>query len=148
MNSPVRAFRAVGGEPVFIAAGHGPYLTDTDGKQYVDLVCSWGPMILGHAHPEVVAAVTAAAGRGTSFGAATLGEVELAEQIAARTPVDKVRLVNSGTEATMSAVRLARGFTGRRLVVKFAGCYHGHVDALLAAAGSGVATFGLRTRPA
>jgi glutamate-1-semialdehyde 2,1-aminomutase len=147
VNSPVRAFGAVGGEPVFIAAGHGPYLTDTDGKQYVDLVCSWGPMILGHAHPEVVAAVTAAAARGTSFGAATLGEVELAEQIAARAPVDKVRLVSSGTEATMSAVRLARAFTGRRLVVKFAGCYHGHVDALLAAAGSGVATFGLPDSP-
>jgi glutamate-1-semialdehyde 2,1-aminomutase len=132
---------------VFIASGHGPYLTGIDGKQYVDLVCSWGPMILGHAHPEVVAAVTAAAARGTSFGAATLAEVELAEQIAARAPVDKVRLVSSGTEATMSAVRLARAFTGRRLVVKFAGCYHGHVDALLAAAGSGVATFGLPDSP-
>jgi glutamate-1-semialdehyde 2,1-aminomutase len=147
VNSPVRAFGAVGGEPVFIASGSGPYLTDTNGKRYVDLVCSWGPMILGHAHPEVLAAVTAAAGRGTSFGAATLGEVELAEQIAARAPVDKVRLVNSGTEATMSAVRLARAFTGRRLVVKFAGCYHGHVDALLAAAGSGVATFALPDSP-
>jgi glutamate-1-semialdehyde 2,1-aminomutase len=132
---------------VFIASGSGPYLTDTNGKRYVDLVCSWGPMILGHAHPQVLAAVTAAAGRGTSFGAATLGEVELAEEIAARTPVDKVRLVNSGTEATMSAVRLARAFTGRRLVVKFAGCYHGHVDALLAAAGSGVATFALPDSP-
>jgi glutamate-1-semialdehyde 2,1-aminomutase len=147
VNSPVRAFGAVGGEPVFIASGSGPYLTDTNGKRYVDLVCSWGPMILGHAHPEVLAAVTAAAGRGTSFGAATLGEVELAEEIAARAPVDKVRLVNSGTEATMSAVRLARAFTGRRLVVKFAGCYHGHVDALLAAAGSGVATFALPDSP-
>ena len=147
VNSPVRAFRAVGGDPVFIASGHGPYLTDTSGNRYVDLICSWGPMILGHAHPEVVAAVTAAAGRGTSFGAATLAEVELAEQIAARAPVEKVRLVNSGTEATMSAVRLARAFTGRRLVVKFAGCYHGHVDALLAAAGSGVATFGLPDSP-
>jgi glutamate-1-semialdehyde 2,1-aminomutase len=147
VNSPVRAFGAVGGEPVFIASGSGPYLTDTGGKRYVDLVCSWGPMILGHAHPEVLAAVTAAAGRGTSFGAATLGEVELAEEIAARAPVDKVRLVNSGTEATMSAVRLARAFTGRRLVVKFAGCYHGHVDALLAAAGSGVATFALPDSP-
>ena len=147
MNSPVRAFGAVGGDPVFIASGHGPYLTDTSGNRYVDLICSWGPMILGHAHPEVVAAVTAAVGRGTSFGAATLAEVELAEQIAARAPVDKVRLVNSGTEATMSAVRLARAFTGRRLVVKFAGCYHGHVDALLAAAGSGVATFGLPDSP-
>jgi len=147
VNSPVRAFRAVGGDPVFIASGRGPYLTDTSGNRYVDLICSWGPMILGHAHPEVVAAVTAAAGRGTSFGAATLAEVELAEQIVARAPVDKVRLVSSGTEATMSAVRLARGFTGRRLVVKFAGCYHGHVDALLAAAGSGVATFGLPDSP-
>ena len=147
VNSPVRAFGAVGGQPVFIASGRGPYLTDTDGKRYVDLVCSWGPMILGHAHPEVLAAVTAAAARGTSFGAATLGEVELAEEIAARAPVDKVRLVNSGTEATMSAVRLARAFTGRRLVVKFAGCYHGHVDALLAAAGSGVATFALPDSP-
>jgi len=143
----VRAFGAVGGEPVFIASGSGPYLTDTNGKRYVDLVCSWGPMILGHAHPEVLDAVTAAAARGTSFGAATLGEVELAEEIAARAPVDKVRLVNSGTEATMSAVRLARAFTGRRLVVKFAGCYHGHVDALLAAAGSGVATFALPDSP-
>ena len=132
---------------MFIASGHGPYLTDTAGRQYVDLVCSWGPMILGHAHPEVLAAVTAAAARGTSFGAATLGEVQLAEEIAARAPVDKVRLVNSGTEATMSAVRLARAFTGRRLVVKFAGCYHGHVDALLAAAGSGVATFALPDSP-
>jgi glutamate-1-semialdehyde 2,1-aminomutase len=147
VNSPVRAFGAVGGDPVFIASGHGPYLTDIDGQRYVDLICSWGPMILGHAHPEVVTAVTAAAARGTSFGAATLAEVELAEQIAARAPVDKVRLVNSGTEATMSAVRLARAFTGRRLVVKFAGCYHGHVDALLAAAGSGVATFGLPDSP-
>jgi glutamate-1-semialdehyde 2,1-aminomutase len=147
VNSPVRAFGAVGGDPVFIASGHGPYLTDTSGNRYVDLICSWGPMILGHAHPEVVAAVTAAAGRGTSFGAATLAEVELAEQIAERAPVDKIRLVNSGTEATMSAVRLARAFTGRRLVVKFAGCYHGHVDALLAAAGSGVATFGLPDSP-
>jgi glutamate-1-semialdehyde 2,1-aminomutase len=147
VNSPVRAFGAVGGEPVFIASGIGPYLTDTSGKRYVDLVCSWGPMILGHAHPDVLAAVTAAAGRGTSFGAATLGEVELAEEIAARAPVDKVRLVNSGTEATMSAVRLARAFTGRNLVVKFAGCYHGHVDALLAAAGSGVATFALPDSP-
>ena len=147
MNSPVRAFGAVGGDPVFIASGHGPYLTDTSGNRYVDLICSWGPMILGHAHPEVVAAVTAAAARGTSFGAATLAEVELAEQIAARAPVDKLRLVNSGTEATMSAVRLARAFTGRQLVVKFAGCYHGHVDALLAAAGSGVATFGLPDSP-
>ena len=147
VNSPVRAFGAVGGEPVFMVSGRGPYLTDTDGRELVDLVCSWGPMILGHAHPDVVAVVTAAAARGTSFGTVTPGEVELAEQIVARTPVERIRLVNSGTEATMSAVRLARAFTGRRLVVKFAGCYHGHVDALLAAAGSGVATFGLPDSP-
>ena len=147
VNSPVRAFGSVGGEPVFMASGRGACLTDVSGTELVDLVCSWGPMILGHAHPEVVAAVTAAAGRGTSFGTVTPGEVELAEEIVARTPVQKVRLVNSGTEATMSAVRLARAFTGRRLVVKFAGCYHGHVDALLAAAGSGVATLGLPDSP-
>ena len=119
------------------------YLTDVDGHRYVDLVCSWGPMILGHAHPDVVAAVQSAAGLGTSFGTATEAEAELAAEIAARAPVERVRLVNSGTEATMTALRLARGYTGRRLVVKFAGCYHGHVDALLVAAGSGVATFGL-----
>jgi glutamate-1-semialdehyde 2,1-aminomutase len=147
VNSPVRAFGAVGGVPVFMESGRGPYLTDADGRELVDLVCSWGPMILGHAHPAVLEAVNAAAARGTSFGAATAGEVELAEEIVARTPVEKVRLVNSGTEATMSAVRLARAFTGRRLIVKFAGCYHGHVDALLAAAGSGVATFGLPDSP-
>ncbi len=147
VNSPVRAFGSVGGTPVFMRSGAGPYLTDVDGRRYVDLVCSWGPMILGHAHPEVVRAVQEAATAGTSFGTATAGEVELAEEIAARAPVDKVRLVNSGTEATMSAVRLARGFTGRQLVVKFAGCYHGHVDALLAAAGSGVATFALPDSP-
>jgi glutamate-1-semialdehyde 2,1-aminomutase len=145
VNSPVRAFGSVGGVPVFMASGRGPYLTDVDGHSYVDLVCSWGPMILGHAYPAVTEAVQAAAARGTSFGTATPGEVELAEEIVARTPV--VRLVNSGTEATMTAVRLARAFTGRRVVVKFAGCYHGHVDALLAAAGSGVATFGLPDSP-
>ena len=128
-------------------SGRGPYLTDADGRSYVDLVCSWGPMILGHAYPAVTEAVTAAAAKGTSFGTATAGEVTLAEEIVARTPVEKVRLVNSGTEATMSAVRLARAFTGRRVVVKFAGCYHGHVDSLLAAAGSGVATFGLPDSP-
>src|SRR5580693_1541447 len=147
VNSPVRAFRAVGGTPVFMASGAGPYLTDVDGNRYVDLVCSWGPMILGHASPPVVEAVRAAALLGTSFGTATAGEVGLAEELVARAPVERVRLVNSGTEATMSAVRLARGFTGRSLVVKFAGCYHGHVDALLAAAGSGVATFGLPDSP-
>src|SRR5262249_23583571 len=118
------------GVRVFMASGCGPYLTDADGRELVDLVCSWGPMILGHAHPAVVDAVTAAAARGTSFGTATAGEVELAEQIVARTPVEKVRLVNSGTEATMSAVRLARRFTGRPLVGEFAGCLHRHADAL------------------
>jgi glutamate-1-semialdehyde 2,1-aminomutase len=147
VNSPVRAFGAVGGTPVFIASGEGPYLVDVTGRRYVDLVCSWGPMILGHAHPAVVAALRQAVDRGTSFGAVTAREVELAEEMVARTPVDKVRLVNSGTEATMSALRLARAYTGRRLVVKFAGCYHGHVDALLAAAGSGVATFALPDSP-
>ena len=148
VNSPVRAFRAVGGTPRFMVSGTGPYLTDADGREYVDLVCSWGPMILGHAHPEVIAAVRAAVTRGTSFGTPGAGEVELAEEIVTRVePVDQVRLVSSGTEATMSAIRLARGFTGRAKVVKFAGCYHGHVDALLAAAGSGVATFGLPDTP-
>jgi glutamate-1-semialdehyde 2,1-aminomutase len=147
VNSPVRAFGSVGGIPRFIASAAGPYLTDVDGHEYVDLVCSWGPMILGHTYPAVVSALEQAARRGTSFGAATPGEVELAEEIAGRTPAEKVRLVNSGTEATMSALRLARGFTGRPLVVKFAGCYHGHVDALLAAAGSGVATFALPDSP-
>jgi len=147
VNSPVRAFGSVGGVPRFMVRGAGPYLTDVDGREYVDLVCSWGPMILGHACPPVLAAVAAALADGTSFGAVTPGEVELAEEIVARAPVQQVRLVNSGTEATMSAVRLARGFTGRSLVVKFAGCYHGHVDALLAAAGSGVATFGLPDSP-
>ena len=147
VNSPVRAFGAVGGTPVVMASGHGPYLTDVDGREYVDLICSWGPMILGHAHPDVTKAVRDALAAGTSFGAVTAGEVELAEELVARAPVDKVRLVSSGTEATMSALRLARAVTGRRLVVKFAGCYHGHVDALLVAAGSGVATFGLPDSP-
>ncbi|MBL1102439.1 glutamate-1-semialdehyde 2,1-aminomutase [Streptomyces coffeae] len=148
VNSPVRAFRAVGGTPRFMVSGDGPYLTDADGREYVDLVCSWGPMILGHSHPEVMAAVQAAVARGTSFGTPGEGEVELAEEIVGRVgPVEQVRLVSSGTEATMSAIRLARGFTGRAKVIKFAGCYHGHVDALLAAAGSGVATFGLPDTP-
>ncbi|WP_243639641.1 glutamate-1-semialdehyde 2,1-aminomutase [Streptacidiphilus pinicola] len=148
VNSPVRAFKAVGGTPRFMVAGQGPWLTDADGREYVDLVCSWGPMILGHAHPEVIGAVQDAVSRGTSFGTPGQGEVELAEEIVARiTPVEQVRLVSSGTEATMSAIRLARGFTGRAKVVKFAGCYHGHVDALLAAAGSGVATFALPDTP-
>jgi glutamate-1-semialdehyde 2,1-aminomutase len=147
VNSPVRAFQAVGGAPRFMASGRGAYLFDEDGRDYVDLVCSWGPMLLGHAHPQVVAAVQSAVSRGTSFGTPTKVEVELAEELVARTPVDSVRLVCSGTEATMSAVRLARGFTGRELVVKFAGCYHGHVDSLLASAGSGVATFGIPGSP-
>jgi glutamate-1-semialdehyde 2,1-aminomutase len=148
VNSPVRAFRAVGGTPRFMVSASGPYLVDADGRRYVDLVSSWGPMLLGHAHPAVVEAVAAAAARGLSFGAPTEGELQLAEEIARRMrPVQKVRLVNSGTEAVLSAVRLARGATGRRLVVKFAGHYHGHVDALLASAGSGVATLGLPDTP-
>ncbi|MEU4701955.1 glutamate-1-semialdehyde 2,1-aminomutase [Nonomuraea dietziae] len=148
VNSPVRAFGAVGGTPRFMAEGQGPYITDVDGNRYVDLVCSWGPMILGHRHPSVVAAVSEALSHGLSYGTATPGEVELAEEIVARiAPVEKVRLVSSGTEATMSAVRLARGFTGRSKIIKFAGCYHGHVDALLASAGSGVVTFGLPDTP-
>ena len=148
VNSPVRAFQAVGGTPRFMASGRGPYLTDEDGREYVDLVCSWGPIILGHAHPAVVEALQQAAAKGTSFGTPSRGEVELAELIVDRVaPVEQVRLVNSGTEATMSAIRLARGFTGRSKVVKFAGCYHGHVDALLASAGSGVVTFGLPDTP-
>jgi glutamate-1-semialdehyde 2,1-aminomutase len=147
VNSPVRAFRAVGGTPRFMARGEGCWLTDADGRRYVDLVCSWGPLILGHAHPAVVDAVRAAAALGTSFGTPTAGEVDLAEEIVARTAAEQVRLVNSGTEATMSAIRLARGYTGRSKVVKFAGCYHGHVDALLASAGSGVATLGLPDTP-
>ncbi|MEV4889151.1 glutamate-1-semialdehyde 2,1-aminomutase [Nonomuraea sp. NPDC055795] len=148
VNSPVRAFGAVGGTPRFMADGQGPYITDVDGNRYVDLVCSWGPMILGHRHPAVVEAVSAALSHGMSYGTATPGEVELAEELVSRVaPVEKIRLVSSGTEATMSAVRLARGFTGRSKVVKFAGCYHGHVDALLASAGSGVVTFGLPDTP-
>ncbi len=148
VNSPVRAFRAVGGTPRFMVRGEGPYLYDADGREYVDLVCSWGPMILGHAHPAVVDAVTSAASGGFSFGTPTENEVLLAEEIARRVgPVERLRLVSSGTEATMSAVRLARGFTGRPAIVKFAGHYHGHVDALLASAGSGLATFALPETP-
>ncbi len=144
VSSPVRAYGSVGGDPRFLASAHGPYVVDVEGREYVDLVASWGPAILGHAHPEVVAAVQEAAARGLSFGAPTLAEVELAEEIARRVPfVERLRLVSTGTEATMTAVRLARGITGRPLVVKFAGCYHGHSDGLLAAAGSGLATAGL-----
>jgi glutamate-1-semialdehyde 2,1-aminomutase len=144
VNSPVRGFGAVGGEPFFVARGAGAYLVDTDGRRYVDYVQSWGASILGHAHPKVVEAVQRAAADGTSFGVPTAREVELAETICTRVPsVEKVRLVSSGTEAAMTVVRLARGATGRSKVVKFAGCYHGHLDTLLVAAGSGVATFGL-----
>ena len=148
VNSPVRAFHSVGGTPRFMVKAQGPHLWDADGNRYVDLVSSWGPMILGHAHPAVVDAVREAATHGLSFGTPTEGEIDLAEEIIARVePVGQVRLVNSGTEATMSAIRLARGFTERRKIIKFAGCYHGHVDALLAQAGSGVATLGLPTSP-
>ncbi len=148
VNSPVRAFNSVGGTPRYMTSARGCWLTDADGNRYVDLICSWGPMILGHAHPAVVEAVQRAAADGLSFGAPTPGETELAAEIIARVaPVQRVRLVNSGTEATMSAVRLARGFTGRAKIVKFSGCYHGHVDALLADAGSGVATLGLPSSP-
>ena len=147
VNSPVRAFNAVGGTPRFIESASGAWLRDVDGNSYVDLICSWGPMILGHDHPEVRAAVLEAVARGTTYGTPTRPEVELAEEIVARTPIDKVRLVSSGTEATMSAIRLARGFTSRDVIVKFAGCYHGHVDSLLASAGSGLATFAVPGTP-
>jgi glutamate-1-semialdehyde 2,1-aminomutase len=144
VNSPVRAFGSVGGTPRFLASASGPYVTDVDGHEYVDLVCSWGPAILGHAHPEVVAAVQAAAARGLSFGAPSVTEVELAEEVMSRvSAVEQLRLVSTGTEATMTAVRLARGITGRPRIIKFAGCYHGHVDALLAQAGSGLATLAM-----
>jgi glutamate-1-semialdehyde 2,1-aminomutase len=143
VNSPVRAFRSVGGTPRFFAAGSGARVVDVDGKSYVDYVGSWGPLILGHAHPEVVAAVRAAALQGLSFGAPTAGEVEMAELLCEMLPsLEMVRLVSSGTEATMSAIRLARGFTGRDLLIKFEGCYHGHSDSLLVKAGSGMLTFG------
>lgn len=147
VNSPVRAFGSVGGQARFIAKAHGSKLYDVDGNQYVDLVNSWGPMLLGNAHPEILAAVAETMADGLSFGAPTEAEIDLAEMIVDRTSVAKVRMVNSGTEATMSAVRLARGFTGRPKILKFEGCYHGHVDALLAAAGSGVATFALPDSP-
>jgi len=144
VNSPVRAFGAVGGAPFFVARAHGSMIEDTDGNQYLDYVQSWGASILGHAHPAIVDAVQRAAADGTSFGAPTPREVELAEAICERVPsVEKVRLVSSGTEAAMTAVRLARGATGRPKILKFAGCYHGHLDALLVQAGSGVATLGL-----
>lgn len=147
VNSPVRAFGSVGGTTRFIEKAKGAYLYDVDGNEYVDLVCSWGPMIHGHAHPVILEAVQKASERGLSFGAPTEAEITLAETIIGRTSVEQVRMVNSGTEATMSAVRLARGFTGRAKIIKFEGCYHGHVDSLLVAAGSGVATFGLPDTP-
>ena len=148
VNSPARAFGAVGGEPVVIKHAAGAYLFDVDGNQYIDYIGSWGPMILGHGHARVVAAIQAALERGTSFGAPTQAENEMAELIVQMIPsIEKVRLVNSGTEATMSAVRLARGFTGRDIIVKFAGCYHGHVDCLLVAAGSAAATLSVPNSP-
>lgn len=143
VNSPVRAYRAVGGTPLVVRRGDGAMLEDEDGRRYVDFVMSWGPLILGHAHREVVAAIVDAASRGTSFGAPSRGEVELGEKVVSMYPgLEQVRFVSSGTEAVMSAIRLARGVTGRSLVVKFSGCYHGHVDHLLVAAGSGLVTFG------
>lgn len=148
VNSPARAFGAVGGHPLFISRGEGPYIYDVDGNRYVDYVLSWGPMILGHAHPEVLEAIRQAAARGTSYGAPTEAEIILAELIVEAFPsVEKVRLVNSGTEATLSALRLARAYTGRDKIVKFAGNYHGHVDSLLVAAGSSAATLGVPSSP-
>ena len=148
VNSPVRAFRAVGGNPLFIREAAGSKITDTDGNRYIDYVCSWGPMILGHSHPKVVAAIRDAAGRGSSFGAPTESEIGMAERLAAAFPsIEMVRMVSSGTEATMTAIRLARGFTGREKIIKFTGCYHGHADSLLVKAGSGVATLGIPGSP-
>jgi len=144
VNSPVRAFNSVGGTPKFIARAQGSRIYDVDGREYIDYVCSWGPMILGHAHPDVIEAIQQTARQGTSFGAPTELEVNLAQLIVDAVPsIEKVRLVNSGTEATMSALRLARGYTGRSKVIKFEGCYHGHVDSLLVKAGSGATTFGV-----
>src|SRR5688572_1095537 len=148
VNSPVRAFRGVGGTPLFIKSAAGPYITDVDDRRFVEYVGSWGPMILGHADDEIVYAVARVATRGTSFGAPNELEIELAEEIIAAVPsIEMVRMVNSGTEATMSAIRLARGATGRDKLIKFEGCYHGHADSLLVKAGSGVATLGLPDSP-
>jgi len=148
VNSPVRAFKAVGLHPLFIERAEGSALFDADGNRYIDYVGSWGPMIVGHSHPKVVEAIRTAAGRGTSYGAPTALEIELAEQVCdAFANIESVRMVSSGTEATMSAIRLARGFTGRDKILKFEGCYHGHADSLLVAAGSGVATFGIPASP-
>jgi glutamate-1-semialdehyde 2,1-aminomutase len=148
VNSPVRAFKGVGGEPLFLARAQGPYVWDEDGRRYIDYVGSWGPMILGHAHPNVIRAVQQQVEQGLGFGAPTILEIEMAETICKLMPaIEKVRMVNSGTEATMSAIRLARGFTGRDLIVKFEGCYHGHSDSLLVKAGSGALTLGVPTSP-
>jgi glutamate-1-semialdehyde 2,1-aminomutase len=148
VNSPVRAMRAIGRDPIFVASGSGAKLVDVDGNEYIDYVCSWGPLIAGHAHPDVVEAVVAAAARGTSYGAPTPGEVELAEEVVRRIPsAEMIRMTSSGTEASMSAIRLARAATGRDPILKFAGAYHGHVDGLLAEAGSGLATQGIPASP-
>ena len=148
VNSPVRAFRGVGGTPIFFARGEGPYVYGEDGERYIDYVGSWGPMILGHAHPGVIEAVREACKQGLGFGAPTAIEIEMAELICQIIPsIELVRMVSSGTEATMSAIRLARGFTGRDKIVKFEGCYHGHSDSLLVKAGSGALTLGVPTSP-
>ena len=148
VNSPVRAFKGVGGTPVFFTSGTGPYLTDADGNRYIDYVGSWGPMILGHAQPQVVEAVKAQADKALGFGAPTELEIDLAQRVVEMVPgIERVRLVNSGTEATMSAIRLARGYTGRDLILKFNGCYHGHSDSLLVQAGSGMLTLGIPNSP-
>src|SRR6202167_1459870 len=148
VNSPVRAWRGVGGTPPFITRGQASHIFDADGNEYIDYIGSWGPLLLGHRHPEILAAIEEALTRGTSFGAPTEQEIDLAETIRAMVPsMELVRLVNSGTEATMSALRVARGSTGRDLTIKFEGCYHGHVDSLLVKAGSGVATLGLPDSP-
>ncbi len=148
VNSPARAFGAVGGDPLFIAEGYGAHIKDVDGNEYIDYVCSWGPLILGHAHPDVVAAINAACARGTSFGAPTQSEVEMATLVTKMVPsIEMVRMVNSGTEATMSAIRLARGHTGRNKIIKFEGCWHGHADSFLIQAGSSALTLGTPSSP-
>ncbi|MGB1541141.1 MAG: glutamate-1-semialdehyde 2,1-aminomutase [Cycloclasticus sp.] len=148
VNSPVRAFKGVGGDPVFIDHAKGAYLYDTDGKKYIDYVASWGPMVLGHSHPSVIKAVQETAKKGLSFGAPTVIETKMAEKVCQLVPsIEKIRMVNSGTEATMSAIRLARGFTGRDNIIKFEGCYHGHSDSLLVKSGSGALTFGVPSSP-